>query len=95
MFGGLSHEPAIRLAEKLVELTPAVLQQVFSAIRVRSPSVALKMAIQYWRAQGNREKQNVNYSLGYHGDTFAAMSVCDPVTGMHELFTDILTPQFC
>ncbi len=95
MFGGLTHEPAIKLAEKLVNITPAPLQHVFfSDSGSVSVEVSIKMALQYWHAQNKPEKKRLlSHSCGYHGDTFAAMSVCDPITGMHHLFSDLLMPQ--
>ena len=92
MFGGLTHEPATRLARQLVDLTPAPLQHVFFADSGSvAVEVAIKMAIQYWFARDeSRRSRLVALRGGYHGDTFGAMAVCDPVTGMHERFAGIL-----
>ncbi|TDP27877.1 adenosylmethionine--8-amino-7-oxononanoate transaminase [Nocardia ignorata] len=95
MFGGLTHEPAARLAQLLVEITPAGLDKVFLCDSGSvSVEVAAKMCLQYWRALGRPAKNRLlTWRGGYHGDTFTPMSVCDPEGGMHALWTDVLTDQ--
>ena len=92
MFGGLTHKPAVELAKKLVEITPSTLDKVFLADSGSvSVEVAIKMALQYWLSQGIKTKQKLMTPLkGYHGDTFAAMSVCDPVNSMHSMYSGFL-----
>ncbi|AXV65319.1 adenosylmethionine--8-amino-7-oxononanoate transaminase [Pseudoalteromonas lipolytica] len=92
MFGGLTHKPAVELAKKLVEITPSTLNKVFLADSGSvSVEVAIKMALQYWLSQGIKTKQKLMTPLkGYHGDTFAAMSVCDPVNSMHSMYSGFL-----
>ena len=95
MFGGLTHEPAVRLARQLVEITPAGLEHVFlcdsGSVAVE---VAVKMCLQHWRSRGRPGKHRLmTWRGGYHGDTFTPMSVCDPDGGMHSQWTDVLVPQ--
>ncbi|MGB3137655.1 MAG: adenosylmethionine--8-amino-7-oxononanoate transaminase [Nodosilinea sp.] len=96
MFGGLTHQPAVQLAQRLVQMTPEPLQNVFfcdsGSVAVE---VAMKLAIQYWHNRGEPQKQHfLTLRHGYHGDTFAAMAVCDPVNGMHHLFRHSLVEQY-
>ncbi|OZC86953.1 adenosylmethionine--8-amino-7-oxononanoate aminotransferase BioA [Rhodococcus sp. 15-1154-1] len=95
MFGGLTHEPAARLAELLVSITPDGLDKVFFADSGSvSVEVAVKMCIQYWRSLGKPAKcRLLTWRGGYHGDTFAPMSICDPDGGMHSLWSGVLTRQ--
>lgn len=96
MFGGLTHEPAVRLCERLIALTPAGLDRVFlcdsGSIAVE---VAIKVAFQYWLSKGRPERNRLlTVRGGYHGDTFATMAVCDPVNGMHDFFQGVLPDHF-
>jgi adenosylmethionine-8-amino-7-oxononanoate aminotransferase len=102
MFGGLTHEPAVRLAEELAAITPGSgdrkLNKIFycdsGSVAVE---VAMKIALQYWFNKGRSDRNKfLTVRGGYHGDTFEAMSVCDPVNGMHHLFSSTLPQQiFC
>lgn len=96
MFGGLTHEPAIELAKRLVKLSPEGLEKVFF---VDSGSVAMevaiKMAMQYWISSGRPGKNKLlSFNNAYHGDTFATMAICDPINGMHSLFSEVLSNHF-
>ncbi len=95
MFGGLTHEPAVRLAKRLVDMSPEGLEHVFlcdsGSVAVE---VALKMCLQHWRSLGRPAKQRVlTWRGGYHGDTWQPMAVCDPEGGMHELWQGVLPRQ--
>ncbi len=95
MFGGLTHEPAIRLSQRLIEMTPPGLDHIFLADSGSvSVEVALKMALQFQRGSGRGGRTRMlTIAGGYHGDTFGAMSVCDPQRGMHSMFSDVLPRQ--
>lgn len=95
MFGGLTHAPAVELAEELVAIAPAGLEHVFLADSGSvSVEVAIKMALQHARGTGRPDRTRLlTVRGGYHGDTLACMSVCDPVNGMHSMFTDVLPEQ--
>ncbi|MEU2112658.1 adenosylmethionine--8-amino-7-oxononanoate transaminase [Streptomyces sp. NPDC019507] len=95
MFGGLTHEPAVRLATRLVEITPEPLHHVFLCDSGSvSVEVAVKMCLQYWRSTGRPDKRRLlTWRGGYHGDTWQPMSVCDPEGGMHELWSGVLQRQ--
>ncbi|MGW2029339.1 adenosylmethionine--8-amino-7-oxononanoate transaminase [Streptomyces sp. NPDC001811] len=95
MFGGLTHEPAVRLAKLLVDMSPDGLEHVFLADSGSvSVEVAVKMSLQYWRSLGRPGKRRLlTWRGGYHGDTWNPMSVCDPEGGMHQLWTGVLPRQ--
>ncbi|GAD30062.1 adenosylmethionine-8-amino-7-oxononanoate transaminase [Photobacterium leiognathi lrivu.4.1] len=91
MFGGITHQPAVELCRKLVNITPAPLEKVFLADSGSvAVEVALKMALQYWHAKNEPRSKFLTVSHGYHGDTFAAMSVTDPANSMHRIYKGFL-----
>ncbi|QEI12539.1 adenosylmethionine--8-amino-7-oxononanoate transaminase [Cellvibrio japonicus] len=95
MFAGITHEPAVKLAATLARITPEGLNKVFfSDSGSVAVEVAMKMAVQYWHSQGQSQRTLfLSFKRGYHGDTFGAMSVCDPHSGMHHMFHHMLSHQ--
>ena len=96
MFGGITHQPAVTLCQQLLAMVPNNLTKVFLADSGSiAVEVAIKMALQYWLASNTPQKQKlISLRKGYHGDTFAAMAVCDPVDGMHDMFANLLPQHF-
>ncbi|MEO3679848.1 adenosylmethionine--8-amino-7-oxononanoate transaminase [Rheinheimera sp. FR7-31] len=96
MFGGITHAPAVQLCQQLLSMVPSKLTKVFLADSGSiAVEVAIKMALQYWLASATPQKQKlISLRKGYHGDTFAAMAVCDPVDGMHDMFASLLPQHF-
>lgn len=95
MFGGLAHEPAYKLASRLAAMLPGDLNHVFfSESGSVAVEVALKIAVQFWLNRGERRTKFISFRGGYHGDTFATMSICDPEEGMHKLFRGVVPEQF-
>lgn len=96
MFGGITHAPAVTLCQRLLSMVPDNLTKVFLADSGSiAVEVAIKMALQYWLASSTPEKQKlISLRKGYHGDTFAAMAVCDPTEGMHDMFASLLPQHY-
>jgi len=96
MFGGITHAPAVTLCQRLLSMVPDNLTKVFLADSGSiAVEVAIKMALQYWLASSTPEKQKlISLRKGYHGDTFAAMAVCDPTDGMHDMFASLLPQHY-
>ncbi|CAH9058323.1 Adenosylmethionine-8-amino-7-oxononanoate aminotransferase [Pseudoalteromonas holothuriae] len=92
MFGGITHAPAVELCKKLITITPETLDRVFLADSGSvSVEVSIKMALQYWISKNEHGKNKLmTANKGYHGDTFAAMSVCDPINSMHSMYRGFL-----
>ncbi|HEM8293479.1 TPA: adenosylmethionine--8-amino-7-oxononanoate transaminase [Providencia stuartii] len=94
MFGGITHPPAVNLCRQLVAMTPDPLECIFLADSGSvAVEVALKMALQYWQARGEKRQRILTLRHGYHGDTFGAMAVCDPDNSMHGLYKGYLPPH--